>query len=96
VEKLSVIKIAQNCSQVPYERCFLLQVIEAVQQESGEPRLACSLKKQFDRGLSSKLLSKTYIRAFFSNVTMVLPLSGLVGGDTGAFAGPRGPPLIGQ
>ena len=32
----------------------------------------------------------------FSNVTTVLPLSGLVGGDTGAFTGPRVPPLIGH
>jgi hypothetical protein len=30
----------------------------------------------------------------FSNATTVLPLSGIVEGDTGAFAGPRVHPLI--
>jgi hypothetical protein len=35
-------------------------------------------------------------QAFFSNVTTILPLPGLVGGDMGAFARPRLPPLIGQ
>jgi hypothetical protein len=32
----------------------------------------------------------------FSNATTVLPLSGIVEGDTGAFAGPRVHPLIGN
>jgi hypothetical protein len=49
-----------------------------------------------DQRESGEVRSKQENTGFFSNTKTVLYLLGLVGGDTGAFAGPRVPPLIGQ
>jgi hypothetical protein len=52
------------------------------------------VEKMVDGGTEGEVRLEKGNYRLFSNATTVLPLSGIVGGDTGAFTGPRVHPLI--